>query len=114
MIDIAEEMGKLFYQNICCKEFVNEKNLDMIEFLNTEAENEKENEEEINLNTKKDSLIRIASCIGFIDLFEKKILEKNLTEGEMLGEINKLKNIKIEKVISLFGVNWSNVHFIEK
>ena len=49
---------------------------------------------------------------GF-DLFEKKILEKNLTEGEMLGEINKLKNIKIEKVISLFGVNWSNVHFIE-
>ena len=35
------------------------------------------------------------------------------TEGEIHSEINKLKNIKIEKVISLLGVNWSNVHFIE-
>ena len=51
---------------------------------------------------------------GF-DEFEKKIVEKNnnLNEGEMHSEINKLKNIKIEKVISLLGVNWSNVHFIE-
>ena len=49
------------------------------------------------------------------DEFEKKIVEKNpnLNEGEMHSEINKLKNIKIEKVISLLGVNWSNVHFIE-
>ena len=48
-----------------------------------------------------------------LDEFEKKILEKNITEGEMHSEINKLKNIKIENVISLLGVNWSNVHFIE-
>ena len=48
-----------------------------------------------------------------LDEFEKKILEKNITEGEIHSEINKLKNIKIENVISLFGVNWSNVHFIE-
>lgn len=49
------------------------------------------------------------------DEFEKKILEKNLdwNEGEIHSEINKLKNIKIENVISLLGVNWSNVHFIE-
>ena len=49
------------------------------------------------------------------DEFEKKILENNkgYNEGEILSEINKLKNIKIENVISLLGVNWSNVHFIE-
>ena len=48
-------------------------------------------------------------------ILKKKIVEKynNLNEGEMHSEINKLKNIKIEKVISLLGVKWSNVHFIE-
>ena len=40
-------------------------------------------------------------------------MEKNINEGEIHSEINKLKNIKIENVISLLGVNWSNVHFIE-
>ena len=49
------------------------------------------------------------------DEFEKKIWEQNLTlnESEFHSEINKVKNIKIENVISLLGVNWSNVHFIE-
>ena len=50
-----------------------------------------------------------------LDELEKKILEKylDMNEGEIHSEINKLKNIKMEKVISLLGVNWSNVHFIE-
>ena len=49
------------------------------------------------------------------DEFEKKIWQKNkeLSEGEIHSEINKLKNIKIENIISLLGVNWSNVHFLE-
>ena len=38
---------------------------------------------------------------------------KELSEGEIHSEINKLKNIKIENIISLLGVNWSNVHFLE-
>ena len=75
------------------------------------------------LNFYKD-LIEISKNKGYkevhvvltrIDEFEKKIWESNLTlnENEIHSEINKLKNIKIEKVISLLGVNWSNVHFIE-
>ena len=68
------------------------------------------------------NLINISKNKGYKDIhivltsfdeFEKKILEKNINEGELHSEINKLKNIKIENVISLLGVNWSNVHFIE-
>ena len=84
--------------------------------------------EEIMLNNEElnfyKELIDISKNKGYKDVhviltrfdeFEKKILEKNLNlnEGEIISEINKLKNIKIEKVISLLGVNWSNVHFIE-
>jgi len=72
MRDIAEEMGKLFYQNICGKEFVNEENLDIVTFLNNESI---EAEKEKNSNTKKDSLNRIASCIGYIELFEKEVFK---------------------------------------
>ena len=79
------------------------------------------NNEELNFYKE---LIDISKNKGYKDVhviltrfdeFEKKILEKNLdwNEGEIHSEINKLKNIKIEKVISLLGVNWSNVHFIE-
>ena len=82
-----------------------------------------------NLLNKEDlffykNLIDISKSKGYKDVhvvltrfdeFEKKILEKNKdwNEGEIHSEINKLKNIKIEEVISLLGVNWSNVHFIE-
>ena len=70
------------------------------------------------------NLINISKNKGYKDIhivltrfdeFEKKIYEeiKDWTEGEIHSEINKLKNIKIENVISLLGVNWSNVHFIE-
>ena len=79
------------------------------------------NNEELNFYKE---LIDISKNKGYKDVhviltrfdeFEKKILEKNLdwNEGEIHSEINKLKNIKIENVISLLGVNWSNVHFIE-
>ena len=79
------------------------------------------NDEELNFYKE---LIDISKNKGYKDVhviltrfdeFEKKILEKNLdwNEGEIHSEINKLKNIKIENVISLLGVNWSNVHFIE-
>ena len=79
------------------------------------------NEENLNFYQ---NLINISKGKGYKDVhivltgfdkFEKKILENNEggTEGEIHSEINKLKNIKIEKVISLLGVNWSNVHFIE-
>ena len=79
------------------------------------------NNEELNFYKE---LIDISKNKGYKDVhviltrfdeFEKKIFEKNLdwNEGEIHSEINKLKNIKIENVISLLGVNWSNVHFIE-
>ena len=82
-----------------------------------------------NLLNKEDlifykNLINISKNKGYKDVhivlsrydeFENKILEKNkdLIEGEIHSEINKLKNIKIEKIISLLGVNWSNIHFLE-
>ena len=69
-------------------------------------------------------LINISKNKGYKDIHvvltrfdevEKKIYEKiqDSNEGEILSEINKEKNLKIENVISLLGVNWSNVHFIE-
>ena len=50
-----------------------------------------------------------------LDEFEKKIWErnKNLTENEIYNKLKVMKDIKIEKVISILGVNRSNVHFIE-
>lgn len=50
-----------------------------------------------------------------VDEFEKNILlrNQNLLESEMHTKLNKMKDIKIEKVISILGVNRSNVHFIE-
>ena len=50
-----------------------------------------------------------------VDEFEKNILlrNKNLPESEIHTKLNKMKDIKIEKVISILGVNRSNVHFIE-
>ena len=50
-----------------------------------------------------------------VDEFEKNFLlrNQNLPESEMHTKLNKMKDIKIEKVISILGVNRSNVHFIE-
>ena len=50
-----------------------------------------------------------------VDEFEKNILlrNQNLPESERHTKLNKMKDIKIEKAISILGVNRSNVHFIE-
>ena len=50
-----------------------------------------------------------------LDEFEKKVLErnKNLSQNEIYNKLKVMKDIKIEKVISILGVNRSNVHFIE-
>ena len=50
-----------------------------------------------------------------LDEFEKKICEKNqnLSETEINSKINSLKDIQIEKIISILGVKRSNIHFLE-
>ena len=50
-----------------------------------------------------------------LDIFEKNIWEKhkNLPENEIRSKLNSLKDIQIEKIISLLGVKRSNIHFIE-
>ena len=50
-----------------------------------------------------------------VDEFENNIRERNkdLPDTEIHSKINTMKDIKIEKIISLLGVNRSNVHFIE-
>ena len=50
-----------------------------------------------------------------VDKKKKNILlrNQNLPESERHTKLNKMKDIKIEKVISILGVNRSNVHFIE-
>lgn len=50
-----------------------------------------------------------------LDEFEKKICEKykNLSETEINSKLKSLKDIQIEKIISILGVKRSNIHFIE-
>ena len=50
-----------------------------------------------------------------LDKFEKKFCEKkqNLSETEINSKLDKLKDIQIEKIISILGVMRSNIHFIE-
>ena len=50
-----------------------------------------------------------------LDLFEKNIWEKykNLPENEIRSKLNSLKDIQIEKIISILEVKRSNIHFIE-
>ena len=75
------------------------------------------------INFYKD-LVNISKSKGYkdvhvilsrVDEFEKNFLlrNQNLPESEMHTKLNKMKDIKIEKVISILGVNRSNVHFIE-
>ena len=50
-----------------------------------------------------------------VDEFEKNVWEKNknLGETEILTKLNTMKDLQIEKIISILGVNRSNIHFIE-
>ena len=97
MVTLSEDLGKLFYQNICGKELKNEGNLDLIEFLNKESEKQKESK------NKKELYIRIASSLSFIKLFQEKISnnqKKNSNKYKfvlddfynLLNEKNKLIN----------------------
>ena len=68
MVNLSEDIAKLFYQNISGNKLENEDKLDLCKFLNEEAEKEKEE------NNKKELYIRIASGLEFIKLFQEKIL----------------------------------------
>ena len=50
-----------------------------------------------------------------LDIFEKNIWEKykNFPENEIRSKLNSLKDIQIEKIISILEVKRSNIHFIE-
>ena len=50
-----------------------------------------------------------------LDELEKKICEKyqDLWENEINSKLKRLKDIQIEKIISILGVKRSNIHFIE-
>ncbi len=50
-----------------------------------------------------------------IDVFEKNInnRNKNISPSEKHIELNKLKDLQIEKIIQTLGVNRSNIHFLE-
>ena len=67
MAKLSEDMGKLFYENICSKEYKNENNLDIIEFLNEESEKETS-------NNKKELLNRLSSCFIFMKHFYEKVI----------------------------------------
>ena len=92
MIDLSEYIGKLFYQNICGKDLNNEDSLNMIEFLNNEAEKEKDSK------NIKELLKTIASSLNFIKLFQEKIYKNQKEEPEnyefKLDDFNNLLNDK--------------------
>ena len=75
MVELSNDMGKLFYQNISGKELKNEE-LDICEFLNSESK--KENE--LKNKNKKDLYLRIASGLSFIRIFQENIC-KNQKEN---------------------------------
>ena len=92
MVTLSEDLGKLFYKNICGKELKNEENLDLIEFLNKESEKQKESK------NKKESFIRIASSLSFIKLFQEKIFNNQKENSNkykfVLDDFNNLLNEK--------------------
>ena len=92
MVTLSEDLGKLFYQNICGKELKNEKKLDLIEFLNKESEKQKE------AKNKKELFIRIASSLSFIKLFQEKIYNNQKENSNkykfVLDDFNNLLNEK--------------------
>ena len=68
------------------------------------------------VNISKDKGYKdIHVILSKLDEFEKKNYEKykNLSETEINGKLKGLKDIQIEKIISILGVKRSNIHFIE-
>ena len=92
MVTLSEEMGKLFYQNICGKELNLEENTNLIDFLNDESKKAEDSRDK----NKKELFIRIASSLSFIRQFEEKIF-KNQKENSknyefILDDFNNLLN----------------------
>ncbi len=106
MITLSEDLGKLFYQNICGTEYKKDENIDLIEFLN------KESQRQINSKNKKELLIRIASSLSFIKTFQETIFNKQKENSKnyefLLDDLNNLINDK-NKLI-----NCSNIFKKEK
>ena len=111
MIELSEEKGKLFYNNICNQEYQNEKDLpSLIKFLKNESEKQQS-------KNKKDSLIAVISCLLFINDFvnEKEntdIIEFKLDDFyNLLNDKKKLMNssniLKKEKQLIEEGKNIS-------
>jgi len=111
MIELSEEKGKLFYNNICNQEYQNEKDLpSLIKFLKNESEKQQS-------KNKKDSLIAVISCLVFINDFvnEKEntdIIEFKLDDFyNLLNDKKKLMNssniLKKEKQLIEEGKNIS-------
>ena len=111
MIELSEEIDKLFYNNICNQEYQNEKDLpSLIEFLKNESEKQQS-------KNKKDSLIAVISCLVFINDFvnEKEntdIIEFKLDDFyNLLNDKKKLMNssniLKKEKQLIEEGKNIS-------
>lgn len=65
--------------------------------------------------SKNKGYINVHVVLTRIDVFEKNINKryKNLVETERNTKLNTLKDVKIEKIIEILGVNRSNIHFIE-
>ena len=68
MISFAEEIGKLFYENIYEKELKSDDNLDIIDIINSELETEKS-------QNKKDFLNKIVSNLEFIKSFHEVVIQ---------------------------------------
>ena len=68
MVNLSEDIAKLFYQNISGNSLENVDKLDLCKFLDEEAKKEKEE------SNKKELYTRIASGLNFIKLFQEKIL----------------------------------------
>ena len=105
MINLSEEMAKLFYINICGNEYKNENNLNIIDFLNVESE-------KVASNNKKELLIRISNCLNFIKLFQEKIYNKQKENRKNYEfKLDDLKNLLNEKNKL---INCSNIFKKEK
>jgi hypothetical protein len=104
MSELSDEICKLFYENICIQKYNNGDNLPMIQFLKNESDKQQS-------NYKKEFLLKIVSCLGFIYGLEKIYNEQkeNINNYEFkLDDFNNLLNDKNRLI------NCSNIFKKEK